>query len=333
MKFVAINLFAACLFYVSSVIAHDIGIAQTDLIEQEPGQFELSVRTGALQSSMYETPILPEHCNFNSSTRGVAVSDWLTFKFVCEGGLTAEDTLRLPWPRDGVMIAALWLNGTELKHLFRSEAGFIDVPLAELQAGSGSQLKAAIRYTSLGIEHILLGIDHLLFVLALLLLVRGAWPLLITITGFTIAHSITLGLATLGFISVSSAPVEAAIALSIAFVCAEIINAQRGKPGITYRYPWVVSFAFGLLHGLGFAGALARIGLPPAEVPIALLFFNIGVEIGQLLFIAAVLVGVVMLKRRVPFRGPLVQTAPAFVIGVVATFWFLQRTSAIFQTG
>ena len=188
---------------------------------------------------------------------------------------------------------------------------------------------AAKRYLALGIEHILLGIDHLLFVLALLLIVSGPWVLVKTITAFTVAHSITLGLATLGFINVPSRPVEAAIALSIAFVCVEIIHARQGRKGLTYHYPWVVAFAFGLLHGLGFAGALSEIGLAQPEIPVALLFFNIGVEIGQLMFVAVV-IGVIWGMKRLPFEpGEWTRAVPVYVIGTLATYWFIERVAAI----
>ena len=141
----------------------------------------------------------------------------------------------------------------------------------------------------LGIEHILSGFDHLLFVLALVLLVHGKRRLLLTVTAFTAAHSLTLAGATLGWVRLPGPPVEASIALSIVFVASEIVHARQGRPGMTARYPWVVAFSFGLLHGFGFAGALAEVGLPQSSIPIALLFFNVGVELGQLLFVGAVL--------------------------------------------
>ena len=156
-------------------------------------------------------------------------------------------------------------------------------------SASPGAMEVARTYTVLGIEHILSGVDHLLFVLALVMLVRGTRRLVATITAFTLAHSLTLAAASLGFVSVPGPPVEATIALSIMFVAAEIVRARQGRPGLTQRYPWLVAFSFGLLHGLGFAGALAEVGLPPLSIPLALLFFNVGVEIGQLLFVAAVL--------------------------------------------
>ena len=145
-------------------------------------------------------------------------------------------------------------------------------------AAASSKLQVAGTYLRLGVEHILGGIDHLLFVLALLILVKGWKRLIGTITAFTLAHSLTLAAATLGFVHVPSAPVEASIALSIVFVAAEIVHGRQGRPGLTARWPWVIAFTFGLLHGFGFAGALSEVGLPQNAIPVALLFFNIGVE-------------------------------------------------------
>jgi hydrogenase/urease accessory protein HupE len=183
-------------------------------------------------------------------------------------------------------------------------------------------------YLKLGVEHILLGIDHLLFVLALLIITRGTWLLVKTVTAFTVAHSITLALATLGYVHVPPAPVEAAIALSIVFVAVEIVHLRQGREGLTARAPWVVAFAFGLLHGLGFAGALSEVGLPEGHIPLALLFFNIGVEIGQLLFIATALC-LFALVRRIRMSGPRwADLAPPYVIGSVAMFWVFERIAA-----
>jgi hypothetical protein len=201
------------------------------------------------------------------------------------------------------------------------------VRLVELQVGSGSWAAAATRYTALGIEHILLGIDHLLFVLGLLLLVHGGWMLVKTITAFTLAHSITLGLATLGYVSAPTRPVEAAIALSIVFVAAEIVHARQGHIGLAARRPWVVAFAFGLLHGFGFAGALSEIGLPLGEIPIALLFFNVGVELGQIVFVGLALT-LAWVLRRLPVSWPSwVEAAPAYAIGIMAMYWFIDRAA------
>jgi hypothetical protein len=193
-------------------------------------------------------------------------------------------------------------------------------------------------YTVIGVEHILFGVDHLLFVFALLLLVAGWGRLVWTITAFTLAHSVTLAAATLDLVTVSGAAVEATIALSILFLATELARrgaaagapaatqSQLAAPGLTLRYPWIVAFAFGLLHGFGFAGALADVGLPGHAIPLALLFFNVGVEIGQLMFIAVVL-GLAWLlartHRELPRWSP---RAAAYVIGSLAAFWVFERS-------
>jgi hydrogenase/urease accessory protein HupE len=197
--------------------------------------------------------------------------------------------------------------------------------------GAPSALEVARTYLVLGVEHILFGIDHLLFVLALFILVKGTGRLIATVTAFTVAHSLTLAGATLGFVHVPGPPVEAGIALSIVFVAAEIVHSRQGRIGLTERFPWIVAFTFGLLHGFGFASALSEIGLPQSAIPVALLFFNVGVEIGQLFFIASVF-AVITLARQVTQRIGVSQTAwawrvPAYAIGSVSAFWIIQRIS------
>jgi hydrogenase/urease accessory protein HupE len=187
-------------------------------------------------------------------------------------------------------------------------------------------------YLVLGTEHILLGIDHLLFVLALLLVVRGWGKLVGTITAFTVAHSITLALATLGFVHVPGPPVEAVIALSIVFVAAEIVHGTQGRPGLTARWPWVVAFTFGLLHGFGFAGALSEVGLPQNAIPLALLMFNVGVEAGQLLFVAGMLVIYATVRGKQLEPPEWVWRIPPYAIGSVAAFWMIERVAG-FWTG
>jgi len=189
--------------------------------------------------------------------------------------------------------------------------------------------EVAWSYLVLGIEHILGGFDHLLFVLALLLIVRGSRRILATITAFTVAHSLTLAAATLGVVRVPGPPVEAMIALSIVFVAAEVVHGLRGRPGLTARAPWVVAFAFGLLHGFGFAGALAEVGLPQTAVPLALLMFNVGVEIGQLVFVAAMLGARRLITSAIKLPTWTVGALP-YAIGSVAMFWVLERVGEFF---
>ena len=180
-------------------------------------------------------------------------------------------------------------------------------------------------YLGLGIEHILLGIDHLLFVLALLLITKGFGKLVKTITAFTIAHSITLSLAALGFIGLPAAPVEAVIALSIVFLAVELVHYMNGLKGITARFPWIVAFIFGLLHGFGFARALVDLGLPQVDIPWALLFFNVGVELGQLAFVT-VTIGLIWLLTKIKFNWPIwLKKVPPYAIGSMASFWLIQR--------
>jgi hydrogenase/urease accessory protein HupE len=194
----------------------------------------------------------------------------------------------------------------------------------EVRAPAGTG-EIAWSYTVLGIEHILAGFDHLLFVLALLLIVRGGKRIIATVTAFTVAHSITLVAATTGWVNVPGPPVEAIIALSIVFVAAEVLHGINGKPGLTARAPWLVAFSFGLLHGLGFAGALAEIGLPQNAIPVALLMFNIGVEIGQLIFVASVLIVGVAISRFVSRNTEWAIPVTAYGVGSIAAFWTIER--------
>ena len=179
-----------------------------------------------------------------------------------------------------------------------------------------------------GVEHILFGLDHLLFVLALILLAPSRRVLLWTITAFTLAHSVTLALATLGVVRVPGPPVEAMIALSILLLAGEIAHLERGRPSLTARWPWLVAFSFGLLHGFGFAGALTAVGLPQGDIPLALFAFNAGVELGQLVFIAAVL-GALGLVRRIELSPVAdrraLRTATYAIWGTLAAFWFFER--------
>ncbi|MEW4468611.1 HupE/UreJ family protein [Parasphingorhabdus sp. JC815] len=193
-------------------------------------------------------------------------------------------------------------------------------------------------YTVIGVEHIVLGFDHLLFVVALVLLLKGGWLVAKTVTAFTLAHSITLIGSTLGYLSLPSQPVEAIIALSIVFLAVEIVKAQRQQkllgPSGTYqlrlseRFPWIVAFLFGLLHGFGFAGALAEIGLPQTDIPMALLTFNLGVEIGQLIIVAIAFAVLALIRRFQQSWLYPAKAATSYAIGIIATYWFLERMIA-----
>ena len=240
------------------------------------------------------------------------------------GGLIGK-TIRIEGKATGVtdVIARVErLDGSS--QVERLEAG---APQFEVRASAGTS-EIAWSYTVLGVEHILAGIDHLLFIFALLLVVSGGKRIVATVTAFTIAHSITLVAATLGWVSVPGPPVEAIIALSIVFVAAEVIHGVRGKPGLTARAPWIVAFSFGLLHGFGFAGALAETGLPQTAIPIALLMFNVGVEIGQLIFVVGVLVLAAVYNKLLTEPPKWFLPAAAYGVGSLAAFWTIERVAS-----
>ena len=269
-------------------------------------------------------PIMPKSCKSTPPSRHTVNNALIeNTTMVCSEGLAGQ-TIQiegLDSTATDVLVRITHANGASLmKRLTPTQRSF---EVAEEQ----SAWDVAKTYTIIGIEHILLGIDHLLFVFALLLIVAGWKRLVGTITAFTLAHSITLVAATLGWVSVPQAPVEAVIALSILFLAVEIIHSQQGKIGLAERYPWLIAFIFGLLHGFGFAGALAEVGLPEQSIPYALLFFNVGVELGQLIFVFAVLSIAWIIKKiftqNILRKG---EMGIAYVIGSLAAFWLIERT-------
>ncbi len=276
---------------------------------------------------------LPARCTNLTNPHGIMINNSFTerWSIKCEGGL------------DGDTIRIAGLRGTLTDALVRLERPDGSMQIVRLTPSSpmfvvASQAKVmdVIRsYTLLGIEHILTGIDHLLFVLALLILTHGGWKLVKTVTAFTVSHTLSLTLATLGYVNIPSKPVEAIIALSIVFVATEILRERQGHLGVTTRSPWIVALLFGLMHGLGFAGGLSEAGLPPGHIPSALLFFSIGVESGHFLFIGVVLVLMVLINNSIRKLSPFwqqqltgMQLLPPYVIGGVAMFWVIERIGA-----
>ena len=319
---------------VGAAVAWVLLLAQAQAHEVRPGYLEIQetqahsydVRwkvpaRGNLRLGIY--PLLPDNCDAETRviTRQVGGSYVDSWSMSCTGGLQGGQ-IRI----DGLsstltdtLLRITLLDGTAHVSRLTSTASSFVVP------ESPTRTRVAATYAGLGIEHILLGIDHLLFVLALLLLVRGWRQVVVTITAFTLAHSITLGAATLGLVTVPQRPVEAVIALSIVLVAAEILNQQRGRSGLARRWPFAVAFVFGLLHGFGFAGALNELGLPQQAIPLALLFFNVGVELGQIAFIAGAFM-VWSAIRRIRFSLPSwVACTPAYLIGSIASFWTIER--------
>jgi hydrogenase/urease accessory protein HupE len=271
---------------------------------------------------------LPADCVKLTATRSSFVNDAFTERYSVKrkGGLGGGtiNIAGLAASTTDVLVRLQQLDG-------RSQVVRLtpDAPSFVVQAVP-SGWRVAATYLRMGVEHILFGVDHLLFVLGLLLLVPDRWMLLKTITSFTMAHSLTLAAATLGYASAPVPPVEAAIALSILLLGPEIVRYQRGETSLTIRHPWVVAFAFGLLHGFGFASGLTTIGLPSGDIPIALLFFNVGVEAGQLGFVA-LMVFPKWAFRALGIRWPrAVEVAAGYAVGSLGAFWMIQRTWMMF---
>ena len=310
--------------------AHEARPAYMQVMEIAPQRYEIVWRTPVLSGMR-----LPVALRFPANTRNVTepvlreLSDSLFERRIVEtsGSLagTRIEIVGLQATITDALVRVQMLDGTHSTTLVRPSKPWIEI------ATSRSALEVAIAYLMHGIEHILFGYDHLLFVLALILIVRCGRVLLITVTAFTIAHSITLSLATLGVVHVPGPPVEATIALSILLLACEIIRSEQGQASLTAKWPWLVAFSFGLLHGFGFASALTEIGLPQGDIPLALLAFNVGVETGQLIFIAVVLValrGVRLTKLPVVVvrHARLVTT---YAIGIMAAYWFVERLAGV----
>ena len=310
--------------------------------EFKPGYLQLTQVDRETYDVLWKTPAIDESTTLKVKPQFPDGTEVLTpVRSTFSRGMTVQRwRVRVPEGLDGKAIVFSRLSETRIDVLARlvRQDGSVQLerilPVSPSFIGrpSPGPLEVIRTYTTLGVEHILLGFDHLLFVLALVLLVQGTRRLLVTITAFTAAHSLTLAGATLGWVQVPGPPVEALIALSIAFVASEIIHTQQGRYSVTQHYPWVVAFTFGLLHGFGFAGALAEVGLPQASIPIALLFFNLGVEIGQLLFVGAVLAVISLGWRagqrlRVSHPAWLGRVAP-YAIGALASFWLVDRVAS-----
>ena len=321
---------AACavLLLMSGVAgAHESRPGYLEIEEIEVDRYEVVWKRPRLgDRALPLAAVLPGTCRdlvpeSRSLTPGAIVDRRLV---ACEGGLEGQE----------IRIDGLATSITDVLVRITHAAGQLETALLKPEAntfvvaGAESTWQVVSAYLVLGIEHILLGIDHLLFVYALILIVVGWRRLVATVTAFTLSHSITLALATLGVLNVPGPPVEAVIALSIVFVASEIVHGLRGRKGLTARIPWVVAFVFGLLHGLGFAGALAEVGLPEHAIPMALLFFNLGVEAGQLIFIAGVLLLAALARRLIGTTPETLRAAAAYGIGGVAAYWTIDRIVA-----
>jgi hydrogenase/urease accessory protein HupE len=300
-----------------------------DLRERAADSFAVLWRVPAMgERRLAIDPRLPPTCRAITEPSHAFEASFYTARWValCPGGM------------QGAMLAVdgLATSATDVLVRIARLDGAVQVgrltpehPALVVAAAPG-WLDTASTYFALGVEHILTGFDHLLFVLALMVLIRDGWKLVKTITAFTLAHSLTLAGASLGYIALPQPPVEACIALSIAFVACEIVKSEPGRPRLSERAPWVLAFSFGLLHGLGFAGALKEVGLPQHDLPLALLTFNLGVEAGQLIFVSAVLLALAAARKwtwaqtgaRAEAR---LRLGTGYAIGILSAAWLVER--------
>ncbi len=322
-------LLLAMLAHGAAVQAHDSRPAYLEINEKAPGRYEVLWRT-PLNAGMR----LPVVLKFPDGTRNITepsvkeFSGLLLERRLIDAGKDSFAGKRIEFVGlqatiTDVLVRVQALDGTHATTLVHPSQPWIEIVTSQGIAG------LAGAYLVQGIEHILFGIDHLLFVLGLMLMVRKRWMLLKTITAFTVAHSITLAAATLGYVHVPAPPLNAAIALSIMFVGVEVLRSWQGETSLALRQPWLVAFAFGLVHGLGFASGLAGLGLPRGDIPLALLLFNLGVEAGQLMFVAVTLL---LLRSfgQLEIRWPLpVRMMPAYAVGSLGAFWMVDRIVAM----
>ncbi len=313
--------------FVGRLFAHEVRPAYLQLHQMSVDTYQVFWKVPAIGENMRLSLFLqfPQSCT-RTGPRALFANGSYSEQWVlkCEGGLEG-DTVSiggLAATLTDVIVRIERLDGsTQVTRLTASVTSF------EVEA-TPHRFEVARTYLALGVKHILSGVDHLLFVSGLLLLVAGFRRLLFTISAFTLSHTVTLTLATLGFVHVPPAPVEAVIALSILFVAYEVVRKEEHRNGLAQRAPWLVAFAFGLLHGLGFAGGLSAAGLPAGHIPLALAFFSTGVEIGHLSFVTTVLL-LITASRQWMMRLPdWSWRIPPYAIGSMAAFWLIARLAA-----
>lgn len=322
---VAVSTALLLLVAAATARAHEVRPGFLELRETAPGTYSLLwKRPAGGESPIFVVPIVPKDCRLATGSQ----------QQLTPGAPIVRGTLLCPGSVQGRTIEIDGLASTTVDVLVRVhhadgrlESHVLKPTGPTVTLGAPTTAwQRSFGYVRLGIEHILLGVDHLLFVLGLLLIVRGPWMLFKTVSSFTVAHSITLAIATLGYASAPLLPLNAAIALSILFLGPEIVRKRRGGTSLTLAHPWFVAFAFGLLHGFGFASGLTTMGLPQAEIPMALLLFNVGVEIGQVCFVGLIL-ALERSFRTLEIRWPrFAQALPGYAVGSLGAFWTIQRT-------
>lgn len=310
--------------WATPILAHELRPGFLEIRQESADRYAVRFKVPARGDLRLRLRIqLPSSCvNLRpprSERAGTGILDRLVVS--CPGGLDNQEIVvdGLATTYTDVVARVVHLDGTVQSARLTPDQPQFRVLAAPTWRGT------AQTYFLLGLQHILMGVDHLMFVLVLLLLIRERWLLVKTVTAFTIAHSITLLAAALGWAQAPQAPVEAVIALSIVFAAAEVVRASRGVADISAGAPWIMAFVFGLLHGFGFGGALKEIGLPQSDVPLALLTFNLGVEAGQLLFVGTVLALIASLDRLIALHVPRLRDVTAYGIGSLAATWFIQR--------
>lgn len=322
-RILRVVLLAALALLSHAALAHEMTMAELELRESSAGEFLWQwTAVGNVPPGDELTPVWPEGCGSDVGVVETGAVDAGVVRCGPNGlrGTLAMDGVGKTY--SAVMVKVFWLDGQSRVYTFTTAQKTAQLyGSAEDKRGMGEIARA---YTVLGIEHILSGFDHLMFVMALLFLVGFNRRLLFTITAFTLAHSLTLALSALGLLTLRSPPVEATIALSIVLVAAEALHGQRT---LSRRWPALVAFLFGLVHGLGFAGALREIGLPAQHLSVALLTFNVGVEIGQLLVVSLAF-GLYRAFARWP-KFVMARTPALYVIGTIAAYWSFARVVAI----
>ena len=310
----------------AGVYAHESQPGTLDLRQVDKDRYEVTWRAPIYFGQPHPARLeLPEHWKTVVDPTVRLLDDSQVFRRVVTVGSQGVEgsILRFPGLENTITDVFVRLNrldGTTMTAVVRPSR-----PYAQLR-GERTWYTTAGEYIGLGFHHILQGVDHLLFVMGLLLIVKGRRMLLKTVTAFTVAHSITLAIATLGYARAPLPPLNAAIALSILFLGPEVVRAWRGETSLTIRYPWVVAFLFGLLHGFGFASGLSTTGMPKAELPLALLFFNVGVELGQLVFVFTAL-ALVRSFKVLEVRWPRwAKALPGYAVGSLGAYWTIQRT-------
>lgn len=304
-------------------VAHEVRPAYLQITELQPAVFEVIWKQPVLDDRRLPIdPVLPAECEVTpqglAEHTGSALVQRFEARCPLRSGTVAIDGLSATLT--DVLVRVSYLDGEALSRILRPSEPRLD--LADPTPGVGA-------YFTFGVEHLLLGIDHILFVIGLVLFIRSPWMLVKTVTAFTVAHSITLALSVLGMVTLPQGPVEAVIALSILYLARELMLPEARRSPLTRGAPWLMAFAFGLLHGFGFAGALTDIGLPRDQLAGSLLMFNLGIEAGQLLVVGCLLAGAFMTRRLLENRTGQLRVAFTVAMGCTAAFWTIDRIAAL----